>query len=123
VQGNSVIWTDPASSAYVQVDQTVWSGDPYEHWVTWEQEARADGKLKDFQRVGEITRTTVAGRPAADIEFTWSRGTGVTRARDRGVIAGGRPFAVVVAVPASQWNGNEALVKNVLDTFRPSGVG
>lgn len=52
VQGNSVVWTDPASSAYVQVDQTVWSGDPYEHWVTWEQEARADGKLKDFQRIG-----------------------------------------------------------------------
>ncbi|WP_412520298.1 serine/threonine protein kinase [Actinomadura madurae] len=123
VQGNSVVWTDPASSAYVQVDQTVWSGDPYEHWVTWEQEARADGKLKDFQRIGEITRTTVAGRPAADIEFTWTRGTGATRARDRGVIAGGRPYAVVVAVPASQWNGNEALVKNVLDTFRPSGVG
>ncbi|SFN88663.1 Protein kinase domain-containing protein [Actinomadura madurae] len=123
VQGNSVVWTDPASSAYVQVDQTVWSGDPYEHWVTWEQEARADGKLKDFQRIGEITRTTVAGLPAADIEFTWTRGTGATRARDRGVIAGGRPYAVVVAVPASQWNGNEALVKNVLDTFRPSGVG
>ena len=122
-QGNSVIWTDPASSAYVQVDQTIWSGDPYEHWVTWEREAIADGKLKDFRRVGEITRTEVAGRPAADIEFTWTRGAGLTRARDRGVIAGGRPYAVVVAVPASQWYEREPLVKNVLDTFRPSGAG
>ncbi|WUI00770.1 serine/threonine protein kinase [Spirillospora sp. NBC_00431] len=121
-QGNSVIWTDPASSAYVQVDQTRWSGDPYQHWVTWEQEAIADGRLKNFQRIGEITRTSVGGVPAADIEFTWSR-EGVTRARDRGVVVGGRPYAVVVAVPASQWNENEALVKNVLDTFRPSGVG
>ncbi|WP_433474339.1 protein kinase domain-containing protein [Spirillospora sp. CA-142024] len=122
VQGNSVVWTDPASSAYVQVDRTVWSGDPYEHWVTWEQEAIADGKLQNFQRIGEITRTTVAGQPAADIEFTWSR-SGVTRARDRGVIINGQPYAVVVAVPASQWNEHETLVKNVLDTFRPSGVG
>lgn len=122
-QGNSVIWTDPASSAYIQVDRTVWTGDPYEHWVTWEQEAIADGKLKDFRRVGEITRTEVAGHAAADIEFTWTRGTGLTRARDRGVNAGGRPYAVVVAVPASQWNKREPLVKNVLDTFRPSGVG
>ncbi|WP_433464281.1 protein kinase domain-containing protein [Spirillospora sp. CA-128828] len=122
VQGNSVVWTDPASSAYVQVDRTVWSGDPHEHWVTWEQEAIADGKLKNFQRIGEITRTTVAGQPAADIEFTWSR-SGVTRARDRGVIIDGQPYAVVVAVPASQWNEHETLVKNVLDTFRPSGVG
>ncbi|NKZ06957.1 serine/threonine-protein kinase [Actinomadura latina] len=122
-QGNSVIWTDPVSSAYIQVDQTVWSGDPYDHWSTWEREAIADGKLKDFQRVGEITRTEVAGYAAADIEFTWTRGAGLTRARDRGVIIGSRPYAVVVAVPASQWNEREPLVKNVLDTFRPSGVG
>ncbi|SNR28745.1 serine/threonine-protein kinase [Actinomadura mexicana] len=122
VQGNSVVWTDPASSAYVQVDRTVWSGDPYEHWVTWEREAIADGKLQGFQRIGEITRTTVAGRPAADIEFTWSR-SGGTRAKDRGVMVDGRPFAVVVAVPTSQWNENETLVNNVLDTFQPSGVG
>ncbi|MFF4237289.1 serine/threonine-protein kinase [Actinomadura geliboluensis] len=122
-RGNSTVWTDPVSSAYIQVDQTIWTGNPYDHWVVWEREAIADGKLKDFRRVGEITRTTVAGRPAADIEFTWTRGTGLTRARDRGVIIDGRPFAVVVAVPASQWNEREPLVKNVLDTFRPSGVG
>ncbi|GAA4385832.1 hypothetical protein GCM10023088_55910 [Actinomadura verrucosospora] len=122
VQGNSVVWTDPASSAYVQVDRTVWSGDPYEHWVTWEREAIADGKLQGFQRIGEITRTTVAGRPAADIEFSWSR-SGGTRAKDRGVMVDGRPFAIVVAVPTSQWNENETLVNNVLDTFQPSGVG
>ncbi|MFB4306162.1 serine/threonine-protein kinase [Actinomadura sp. GTD37] len=122
-QGNSVIWTDPTSSAYVQVDQTTWSGDPYDHWVAWEREAIADGKLKGFQRVGEITRTQVAGRPAADIEFTWNRTAGATRARDRGVLVDGRPYAVVVAIPESQWNGREPLVKNVLDTFRPAGVG
>ncbi|MFI0367384.1 serine/threonine-protein kinase [Actinomadura sp. 1N219] len=122
-RGKSVIWLAPGSSAYVQVDRTQWSGDPYEHWVTWEQEAIADGKLTGFRRIGEIERTSVGGVPAADIEFSWWRDGGVTRARDRGVIFNGRPYAVVVAVPASQWNENEALVKNVLDTFRPSGVG
>ncbi|GAA1779052.1 serine/threonine-protein kinase [Actinomadura chokoriensis] len=122
-QGNSVIWTDPASTAYIQVDQTVWAGDPYDHWLGWEREAIADGKLKGYRRVGEITRTEAAGHPAADIEFTWIRSTGTTRARDRGVIVDGRPYAIVVAVPASQWNEREPLVKNVLDTFRPSGVG
>ncbi|WP_203597748.1 serine/threonine-protein kinase [Actinomadura bangladeshensis] len=122
-QGNSVIWTDPASTAYIQVDQTVWTGDPYDHWLGWEREAIADGKLKGYRRVGEITRTEAAGYPAADIEFTWIRSTGATRARDRGVIVDGRPYAIVVAVPASQWNEREPLVKNVLDTFRPSGVG
>ncbi|XRQ11433.1 serine/threonine-protein kinase [Actinomadura welshii] len=122
VQGNSVIWTDPATGSYVQVDQTVWSGDPYDHWLEWERQAIADGNLRGFKRVS-LTRTSVAGVDAADIEFTWYRSSGLTRARDRGVIADGRPYAVVVALPASQWNENEALVKNVLDTFRPSGVG
>ncbi|GAA4236280.1 hypothetical protein GCM10022254_45520 [Actinomadura meridiana] len=122
VQGNSVIWINSATNAYVQVDRTPWSGDPYWHWVAWERQAIADGKLKNFQRVAPITRTSVAGTPAADIEFTWSR-AGVTRARDRGLVVDGRSYAVVVALPASQWNENEALVKNVLDTFRPSGVG
>jgi hypothetical protein len=121
-RGDSVIWNDPAGTAYVQVDRTPWSGDPYEHWLTWEREAIADGNLRNFSRVS-ITRTRVAGVPAADIEFTWTRDSGLTRARDRGLIAGGRSYAVVVAVPASQWNENEALVNNVLDTFRPSGVG
>ncbi|WP_217919349.1 serine/threonine-protein kinase [Actinomadura sp. BRA 177] len=122
-QGNSDVWTDPASSAYIQVDRTGWTGDPYDHWFAWEREAIADGKLKGFHRVGDITRTEVAGYRAADIEFTWTRGTGLTRARDRGVIIDGRSYAVIMAVPASQWNESEPLVKNVLDTFRPSGVG
>lgn len=121
-RGASVFWTDPASSAYVQVDGTPWSGDPYEHWLVWERQAAADGRLKDFERLS-ITRTRVGDEPAADIEFTWTRSDGLTRARDRGVIAGGRSYAVVVALPAARWNENEALVKNVLDTFRPSGVG
>ncbi|GAA4315963.1 hypothetical protein GCM10023178_76180 [Actinomadura luteofluorescens] len=82
----------------------------------------ADGKLKDFQRIGQITRTTVAGHPAADIEFTWSR-SGGTRAKDRGVMVNGQPYAVVVAVPTSHWIENMTLVNNVLDTFQPSGVG
>lgn len=120
-QGNSTIWIDPASGGYVQVDRTPWTGDPYEHWVTWEKQAIADGKLQGFQRL-QIERTSVGGLPAADIEFTWSR-QGRTRARDRGVIAGGRPYAVVVALPASKWSENGTFVKNVLDTFRPSGVG
>lgn len=122
VQGNSVVWTDPASSAYVQVDQTVWSGDPYEHWVTWEQEARADGKLKDFQRIGRSPARPSpdgGGRHRVHLDPRDGRHARPRPRRHRRW----RPYAVVVAVPASQWNGNEALVKNVLDTFRPSGVG
>ncbi|MFD0692079.1 serine/threonine-protein kinase [Actinomadura fibrosa] len=121
-EGNRTTWNDPASSAYIQVDRTPWSGNPYDHWVTWKEEARADGNLKDFDPL-TITRTSVGTVPAADIEFTWTRQDGATRARDRGVILNGRPYAVMVAMPSSGWSGNQALVDNVLNTFGPSGVG
>ncbi|WP_242903355.1 serine/threonine-protein kinase [Actinomadura terrae] len=120
-EGNRVSWIDPASGAYVQVDRTPWTGDPYDHWVAWEQQALADGKLEGFQKLG-ITRTTVGSLPAADIEFLWSR-QGGTRARDRGVIVNGTPYAVIVALPAARWNDRAALVNNVLDSFRPAGAG
>ncbi|MBE1531289.1 hypothetical protein H4W34_001122 [Actinomadura algeriensis] len=121
-QSRGDVWTDPASGAYVQVDPTQWHGDPYRHWEVWEEQAIADGNLRAYERVS-LTHSTVAGRPAADIEFTWIRAGETTRARDRGVIINGRSYAIVVAFPASRWNANKTLVKNVLDTFRPAGVG
>jgi Protein kinase domain len=118
-----VVWSNPVTKAYIQVDKTPWTGDPFQHWVTWKQQAINDGLLKDFEQVGQIRQSSVAGLPAADIEFTWSRSVGTTHAVDRGVIANGQAYAVVVALPSSQWSGNASLVKNVLGTFRPSGVG
>jgi hypothetical protein len=113
-QGNSTFWRDPVSGAYLQVDRTGWSGDPYQHWTRWAQEVRAKNALAGFQRLDQ-RRSTVGGRPAADIEFTWSR----FRAIDRGVIADGRSFAVLVVVPAPRWNEYQPTVNNVLDTFQP----
>jgi hypothetical protein len=121
--GRGVVWSNPVTKAYIQVDKTPWTGDPFQHWATWKQQAIRDGLLKDFEQVGEIRQSSVAGLPAADIEFTWSRSVGTTHALDRGVIANGQAYAVVVALPSSQWSGNAPLVKNVLGTFRPSGVG
>ncbi|XVQ12360.1 protein kinase domain-containing protein [Spirillospora sp. CA-255316] len=114
VRGNSTYWLDPASDAYVQVDRTPWSGDPYEHWRQWEREVISKGSLPGYRTI-DLTRATVGGRPAADIEFTWNG----NRAKDRGVIAGGRSYAVLVAVPASRWNTYQPTVNNVLDTFQP----
>ena len=81
-----VVWSDPVTKAYVQVDKTQWTGDPVQHWATWKDQAIADGLLKNFQQVGEIKQSSVRGVPAADIEFTWSR-LGGTHAVDRGVMS------------------------------------
>ncbi|HEX2313768.1 MAG TPA: hypothetical protein VHJ17_08550, partial [Thermomonospora sp.] len=119
VQGNSVFWNDPASSAYVQVDQTPWTGDPYAHWEQWESEVVARGALKGYRRVG-LRRTGGVGYRSADLEFTWVGRDGVPmHGVDRGVMAGGRPFAVFVAIPQDRWDDSREKVNNILDTFRP----
>ncbi|MFI0353908.1 serine/threonine-protein kinase [Actinomadura sp. 9N407] len=113
-QGLSTFWRDPRTGAYVQVDRTGWTGDPYQHWTQWAREVQAKNSLAGFRRLNQ-RRTWVGARPAADIEFTWSR----FRAIDRGVIAGGRSFAVLVVVPTPRWNEYQPTVNNVLDAFQP----
>ncbi|MFC6884068.1 MULTISPECIES: protein kinase domain-containing protein [Actinomadura] len=121
-EGNSTIWLDPVSKAYVQVDSTPWRNepsDPVRHWTRWEQDAIADGKMPGFRKIA-ITPTSAGARRAADIEFVWNRAGSPTRARDRGVYLGpDRAYAVMVAVPAARWNQYGPTVNNVLDSFRP----
>ncbi|REE98531.1 serine/threonine-protein kinase [Thermomonospora umbrina] len=119
VQGNSVFWNDPASEAYVQVDQTIWSGDPMEHWREWEGEVVARNALTGYRRVG-LRPTGGVGYRSADLEFTWRSRDGVPmHGIDRGAVVNGRPFAVFVAIPQERWDDSREKVNNILDTFRP----
>lgn len=118
-RGASVFWRDPDSPAYVQVDRTPWSGDPLAHWRRWESEVIAKGGLRGYRRIS-LTRSTGVPYDAADLEFTWTNAEGVLmHGLDRGVKAGGRPYAVFVAIPQSDWDANLERVNNILDTFRP----
>jgi hypothetical protein len=117
-QGNSTFWTDPATGAYVQVDRTAWEGDPYQHWQEWERNVIARNVLPGYRRVDLVSTDVDAGgtvHRAADIEFTWNGKHGI----DRGVRAGGRTYAVFVAVPASRWNEYRSIMNNVIESFRP----
>jgi tRNA A-37 threonylcarbamoyl transferase component Bud32 len=117
--GNSVIWKDPGSAAFVQVDRTGWTGDPFGHWQTWEPRAIADGALRSYRRIA-LSRVPGAGYDAADLEFTYLTKAGTPmHAVDRGVRAGGRSFAVFVSIPVGQWTSRTRNVDNFLGSFRP----
>ncbi|WP_067813645.1 serine/threonine-protein kinase [Actinomadura kijaniata] len=111
--GDRVYWLDPRSDAYIMVDRTAWTGDPIQHWVDWEKEVLAKGQPRGYRRI-TLRPTEVQGKKAADLEFVWSDGL---RAKDRGVVIEGQSYAVMVAVPASQWNQRLESVNNVLDGF------
>lgn len=119
VEGKSVFWRDPGSAGYIQVDRTGWSGDPSAHWRQWESEVKAKNVLPRFSRV-DLRVPSGVPYSAADLEFTWFGREGVSmHGIDRGVQAGGRPFAVFVAIPADQWDESQERVNNVLGSFRP----
>jgi serine/threonine protein kinase len=117
--GSSVIWRDPRTGAFVQVDRTGWTGDPYAHWQSWEPRAIADGALRSYQRIG-LSRVPGAGYDAADLEFTYlTKGGNAMHAVDRGVRVGGRSYAVFVSIPVAQWTSRSQNADNFLDSFRP----
>jgi hypothetical protein len=118
-EGPSVFWRDPGSAAYLQVDRRSWTGRPYKAWVQWEREVLAKRTLADYQRI-DIRQVTDTPYEAADIEFTWSGRGGIRmHGVDRRVIAGGRRYAVFVALPAAQWDTSQERVNGFLDTFSP----
>jgi hypothetical protein len=52
---------------------------------------------------------------AADLHFAWGARQGI----DRGVRAGGRSYAVLVAASQADWPAHRVTVKNVINSFRP----
>jgi hypothetical protein len=116
--GKSVIWKDPGSAAFVQVDRTDWTGDAYGHWQTWETQAKADGALVSYHRIA-LSRVPGTGYDTADLEFTYlTKGGTAMHAVDRGVQADGQSYGVFVSIPVEQWTSRTDNVDNFLNSFR-----
>ncbi|WP_019629933.1 serine/threonine-protein kinase [Actinomadura atramentaria] len=107
-------WTDPATKAYVLVDRTPWEGDPYAHWEQFESEVRANNRLPGYQRTSLNWADGTSPR-AADLEYTWLNGR--MHAVSRGVAAGARHYAVMIAYP-DRAAGRRALLLDCLEGFR-----
>lgn len=117
VKGNSVYWHAPDSTAYMQIDRTPWSGDPYAHWEQWEGDVIGKALMNDYRR-HDLRRTRVGAHDAADLEFSWvNRDRSPMRGLDRGVIVDGQSYAVFVAMPAQGWDAE--LAQQIVSTFRP----
>jgi serine/threonine protein kinase len=110
------IWRDPASGAFVQVDKTPWAGDPAAHWRTWEAQVHKDGKLPGFQAIGLPHRLDAN---TADVEFTYLTSSQPMHAVDRGVLVNGRPYALFISIPDSEWTAQAASRDNLLTSFHP----
>jgi serine/threonine protein kinase len=120
---NSVLWKQPSTGAYVQVDAIPWGvEDPVEHWHVFEREVQAKNVLPGFRERRLSGRFSYRGWPASDLEYTWTTSDhGTMRAIDRGFTANGRQYAVLIAAPAGSWPRYADVVQGVFGSFQPAG--
>ena len=118
-EGPRVYISDPASRAYLLVDQT---DDPEPDAVAdWQQQepAVAD-RLENYARIGEIEAVDYRGWQAADWEFVFGPDHS-THVLNRNVITGpDRAYALYWSVPSSQWEAMLPVHEQIAATFQPA---
>lgn len=116
--GPRVYLRDPASSAYLLVDQTDSpAADPVADWQ--QQEPAVADRLANYERLGEIVAVDFRGWQAADWQFVFGRDQG-TRVLNRNVVtAPDKAYALYWSVPTSRWEEMLPVHEQVVAGFEP----
>jgi hypothetical protein len=116
-RGNRVYLRDPASSAFLLVDQTTEpAGDPVADWRS--QEKVVSRRLSSYRLIG-IRPVTVGKWQGADWEFTHGRSTHVL---NRALVTGpSQAYALYWSAPDASWSRSAAQFERVSATFQPRG--
>ncbi len=116
--GPRVYLRDPASSAYLLVDQTdTPAADPVADWK--QQEPAVAGRLTNYERIGEIEAVDFRGWQAADWQFVFGEDQG-TRVLNRNVVtAPDQAYALYWSVPTSRWEEMLPVHEQVVGSFQP----
>lgn len=118
--GPRVYLRDPASSAYLLVDQTDSpAADPVADWR--QQEPAVAERLENYERLGAIEPVEFRGWEAADWEFVFGPGQG-THVLNRNVItAPDQAYALYWSVPSARWEELLPVHEQVVASFSPAG--
>jgi len=114
-RGGRVYLRDPASPAYLLVDQTTDpAADPVADWRT--QEQVVSRRLSNYRLIG-IRPVRMGQWRGADWEFTHGRGTHVL---NRNLVTGpNRAYALYWSAPDSAWSRSRAEFDRVSGSFQP----
>lgn len=118
--GPRVYLRDPASSAYLLVDQTDSpAADPVADWQR--QEPAVAERLENYERLGAIEPVDFRGWEAADWEFVFGPGQG-THVLNRNVVtAPDQAYALYWSVPSARWEELLPVHEQVVASFSPAG--
>ncbi|WP_146898358.1 serine/threonine-protein kinase [Cellulomonas aerilata] len=117
-EGPRVYLHDPATAAYLLVDQTDEPApDPVEDWRR--QEPVVADRLAGYARVGEIEAVDFRGWRAADWEFVFGPGQRTHVLNRNLVTAPDQAYALYWSVPSSRWDAMLGVHEQVVASFRP----
>ena len=114
--GTAVDFDDPASAAFLRIDQTNNpKDDPVADWERQEQSMQA--RYDSYERV-RIEQVDYRGWPAADWEFVLGPSAHVL---NRGFVTDDdHGYALYLSSPEAQWNDNLRVFQTAAETFRPA---
>jgi len=114
-QGSRVYLRDPASSAYLLVDQTTDpASDPF---ADWQQQEKTVSKRLPNYRLIRIDPFSTHGWRGADWEFTYGSGTHVL---NRNLVTGPQQaYALYWSVPDSAWSERRKQIDQITASFHP----
>jgi len=116
-EGSMVDFEDPASSAYLRIDQTDDpKDDPLADWIA--QEQTVSQRLTNYELI-RIDGLDYRGWESADWEFVY--GESGTHVLNRNVVTGPMAYAIYWSVPVGQWDAGLSMFDVFAATFQPAG--
>lgn len=116
----SVLWSDPVSGAYLQIDTRDWkTSDPVEHWKRFVNETRKKKQMRGFAPKSPSAPFAWRGGSASDLSFSWTSNSGTVYGFDRGVSVGDTDFALYASVPSNLVTRMAKRRQVFYDTFQP----
>jgi len=117
VQNGETDFTAPGSAAHLRVDTTNTPG-PSAVGAWQDQEKTFSAQHAAYHRI-YLGPSTYRDYQTADWTFQWQDGAVLLQANDRGMVTGGKGYALFLQTTAAQWSADQGLLQGFYSSFQP----
>ncbi|HEV7207692.1 MAG TPA: serine/threonine-protein kinase, partial [Mycobacteriales bacterium] len=117
VQNGQTDFTAPGGATHLRVDTTNTPG-PSTVAAWQDQEKSFSAQHASYHRL-YLGPVAYRDYHSADWTFQWQDGAALLQANDRGMVTGGKGYALFLEAPAAQWNADQPLLQGFYSTFQP----
>jgi len=117
VQNGETDFTAPGSATHLRVDTTNTPG-PSAVGAWQDQEKTFSAQHAAYHRI-YLGPSTYRDYETADWTFQWQDGAVLLQANDRGMVTGGKGYALFLQTTAAQWSADQGLLQGFYSSFQP----